>query len=617
MNPESEPVIPHQESLPLGETGHSRWHRVTASSVWVAALAAASMPWQATLHAPARWPVAFALIAYAGTTGLLIRRHQHLVAQRVFLWGLAVALLALGALAPSVSTGALVLLPIVVMQAGWTLGTRHAYAMGLASLLGITSVPASAWLAGRGAPDLAAWAGAGLATLAASLLGGEFAQVRSRLAHRTAAAEQAQVRALAERTAAQESFSTLFRSTPIPVSLTCVKDGTYRDVNPAWERISGWPRNEVVGRTSLAIGIWVAESDRSAWIAELAERGRIDNHLIRFRVRNGEVREFLSSGEPITVEGEACVFASFMDVTDQRAADARLRELNAELEARVLHRTQLLEDANATLNETVHLLRHTQDELVRAETLASLGALVAGIAHELNTPLGSSVLIASTLRERLISLQRELAGGALRKSALSQFVSDADEACALLASSLQRARDLVASFKTVATDQASARRRTFDLAELIEDVIQTLRPGFKQQPIEVDTALTPGVQMDSLPGPICQVVTNLIQNAVLHGLDPTTGGTLRIACRALDDVRVGIEVSDNGRGIPAEHLSRIFDPFFTTRLGAGGSGLGLSIVHSLVTGTLGGAISVESCPGQGSRFSLILPRQAPPDNCDA
>lgn len=571
----------------------------------------------ATLPPPAGGLGGTALIACSGVAWLLIRRGRPLAAQGVCLWSLAFILLAHGALIPGVSTASLVLLPIVVMLAGCTLGTRHAYAMGVVALLGISALMAAVCSAGRSAPDLAAWAVFALATLVAGVFGSRIAQANDHLRQRASAAEHERILISAELRAAQDSFSTLFRSTPIPVSLTRVEDGTYRDVNPAWERISGWPRHEVVGRTSLAIGIWVTESDRAAWIAELAERGRIDNHLIRFRVRNGEVREFLSSGEPIRCEGDACVFASFIDVTEQRAADARLRELNAELEARVMHRTQLLEDANAALNETVHLLRHTQDELVRAETLASLGALVAGIAHELNTPLGSSVLIASTLREQLLSLQRELAGGALRKSALSQFVSDADEACILLASSLQRARDLVASFKTVATDQASARRRTFDLAELIEDVIQTLRPGFKHQPIEIKTMLEPGVRMDSLPGPVCQVVTNLVHNAVLHGLDPTTGGTLRIACCALDDERVSIEVSDNGRGIPAEHLSRIFDPFFTTRLGAGGSGLGLSIVHSLVTGTLGGAISVESSPGQGSSFSLVLPRLAPPDLCEA
>ena len=581
-------------------------------SIWLGVLVAASAPLHTGLPVWVRCLIAIASVAYALTTSLLLRRRRSQATIVLFLWGMTLAILAHGALADGVRTPTVIMLPITVVLTGWALGDRHAFVMSVTALLALSALLVLHWPATPGASGFALWACSVFAITAGTVLAVYLARAQRRLFLQATATEQTLAQQLVELKAAQQSFSTLFRSTPTPVSLTRIADGTYLDVNPAWERISGWRRDEVLGKTSTAIGIWATESGREAWIAELVQRGRIENHLIRFRVRSGEVREFISSGEPMDCQGDACVFASFIDVTDQRAAEAGLRELNAELEARVIQRTQLLETANADLNDTVHLLRRTQEELVQAETLASLGALVAGIAHELNTPLGSSVLIASTLREQVSTLKHELAGGALRRSALEHFVIDADEACALLGSSLQRARDLVTSFKTVATDQSSERRRVFDLAELIDDVIQTLRPGFKHEPMQLETALMPGLCMDSLPGPICQVITNLVQNAVLHGLPQTAGGTLRIDCRALDDARVQIDVRDNGTGIPREHLSRIFDPFFTTRLGAGGSGLGLSIVHSLVTGPLGGAITVESSPGEGTRFSVVLPRRAPP-----
>ena len=199
----------------------------------------------------------------------------------------------------------------------------------------------------------------------------------------------------------------------------------------------------------------------------------------------------------------------------------------------------------------------------------------------------------------------------MRRSDLDRFVSTCREGNALILRSLDRSRDLVSSFKQVAVDQASERRRYFNLGELLGDVLRTLRPGLKGRHWEIVENIPPGIQCDGYPGPLGQVLTNLIMNAVLHGFDGRSEGRIEITATLLDGSTLSIEVSDNGKGIPDEVLGKIFDPFFTTRLGQGGSGLGLTICHNIVTSLLGGRVTVDSRLGEGTRFMLTLPLTAP------
>ena len=175
--------------------------------------------------------------------------------------------------------------------------------------------------------------------------------------------------------------------------------------------------------------------------------------------------------------------------------------------------------------------------------------------------------------------------------------------------------DLIAHFKQVAVDQTSAQRRPFDLAEVVGEVVLTLRPQFKATPYRIEVDIPPGIDMDSFPGPLGQVLTNLVNNALLHGFAGLPAGVVRIAAEAQGD-RVRIQVADNGRGIAPEHQSRVFDPFFTTRLGQGGSGLGLHIVYSIVTRVLGGRIDLASQPGEGTEITLEIPVIAPQQEVD-
>ncbi len=255
-------------------------------------------------------------------------------------------------------------------------------------------------------------------------------------------------------------------------------------------------------------------------------------------------------------------------------------------------------------------LQQAQDELLRSEKLAALGSLVAGIAHELNTPIGNSLMVASTLGDHTKSIREGMSVG-LRRADFEHYLADMDEAGEQLVHNLRRASELINSFKQVAVDQTSSQRREFGLAEVISEILLTLRPVTKKTPYVIDVDVPENVQMDSYPGPLGQVISNLVQNAILHGFDGGPKGKVLIQAHKLDDHQVELKVSDDGKGIPAAHMRRIFDPFFTTKLGQGGSGLGLNVVHTVVTGVLGGHISIESELGRGTLVTVVFPMVAP------
>lgn len=261
--------------------------------------------------------------------------------------------------------------------------------------------------------------------------------------------------------------------------------------------------------------------------------------------------------------------------------------------------------------EAYRRLQLAQTQLVEREKLASLGALVAGVAHELNTPIGNSLLVASTLQEGSRRFAEQARGGGLRRSELERFCATAEESSSLLVRSLGRAAQLVASFKQLAVDQTSDRRRSFDLAKVCQEVALTLDNRLRREEHQLALDVPPGLQFDSFPGPLEQVLSNLVLNAVLHGFEGRSGGQMRLQAEALGGDWVRLVFSDDGRGIPAELLPRIFDPFFTTKMGQGGSGLGLHICYTIISSLLGGQISVSSVAGQGTRFELMLPRVAP------
>jgi signal transduction histidine kinase len=281
-------------------------------------------------------------------------------------------------------------------------------------------------------------------------------------------------------------------------------------------------------------------------------------------------------------------------------SEAQFQAMNEQLEQRVQERT-------VELSQALETIKRAQDELVHSEKLASLGSLVAGVAHELNTPIGNALVTTTTIVELSSQMEQEFKSGNMRKSALEQFLVQCREGALLAERSLHRASELVNSFKQVAVDQASERKRKFDLAEMVTEVVDTLRPNLRGTPWQLEMDIPGGIKMDSYPGPLGQIVINLVMNAILHGFDGLEQGTVRITAVSNLDKTVTLVCRDDGKGISVDNLSRIFDPFFTTKLGKGGSGLGLSIVHRLVTQVLEGTISVYSRPGEGAAFTLLLP----------
>jgi len=263
-------------------------------------------------------------------------------------------------------------------------------------------------------------------------------------------------------------------------------------------------------------------------------------------------------------------------------------------------------------------LNAAQQNLIDAERLAALGGLVAGVAHEVNNPIGISLTVASSFARRADLFAAELtSGGGLRRSQLEEFVRSSRDAAQQLVGNLQRAGELIQSFKQVAVDRSHAERRQFNLGEATDQIIASLRPVLKRAPIALTLDLPEGLMIDGYPGSYGQILTNLFLNAVNHAFADGRSGTISITARPRGHDDVEIMFADDGAGMTPDVQRQAFDPFFTTRRNEGGTGLGLHIVYNLVTQQLGGRMMLESRVGQGTTFRIIMPRTAKGDPATA
>ncbi len=303
---------------------------------------------------------------------------------------------------------------------------------------------------------------------------------------------------------------------------------------------------------------------------------------------------------PEIVDGKVVgLFALVVDVTERVRAEQEIHDLNVDLEQRVERRTQ-------ELAQVMGSLRLSREELVRSQAKAGLSALIASVAHELNTPIGNSVLVASTFSDLARQLLQQLESGDIRKSSLVELARNLAEGSAMLQSNLSRAETLLKSFKQVAADQASEQQREFDLAEVVAEVVSSLAPSLRKSRHSVVQDIPAGITMNSVPGPLGQVVINLINNAYMHAFEGRDDGILTISAN-VQDQDVCMRFADNGVGMDQSVLLHLFEPFFSTKIGRGGTGLGMGIVDSIVRKILGGAIRVHSTVGQGTCFELVLP----------
>lgn len=367
----------------------------------------------------------------------------------------------------------------------------------------------------------------------------------------------------------------------------------FLSVSERWHVVSGYTREELGDNVLASWLALVHPDDRpqiSAIFANVATlQGDRFEYEYRMQQKDGQwmwVKSLAhvvardANGKPTQVAGIN------LEVTRQKEAEVRINALNTSLEAQM------------------------QEALTRSEARATLGTLIASVSHEMATPMGNSMMTASTLSAQAQQFEAQMAAGTLRKSELAQFVAQVRDGNTLLLRNLERAVALLKNFRQVAADQASEQRRSFDLQQSLREVLDTLAPSLKRQSHRVLLDAPEGIKMDSYPGPLGQVLINLINNAYLHAFEGMEHGEVHVTASATAD-QVTLVCKDNGRGIAPETLEKMFQPFFSTRIGRGGTGLGMSIVENLVKATLGGSLDVQSAVGQGTTITITLPRIAP------
>ncbi|MES2583207.1 MAG: substrate-binding domain-containing protein [Pseudomonadota bacterium] len=298
------------------------------------------------------------------------------------------------------------------------------------------------------------------------------------------------------------------------------------------------------------------------------------------------------------------------DITVQIEAESKLRALNQQLDLRVQQRTQSLAESTERLTASLSQLKLTQSKLVQSEKLAALGSIVSAVAHELNTPLGNSVTVASTMQSDVTALAAEVETGGLRRSRLDSYLAATHEGMELLIRSLTRAAGLVENFKQIAVSQSQASRMVFDLKDVLGTALNLAIRKSGDCNVEVDLNVPADLMMDGYPDSLVTVIDSLVKNSLLHGFEGRSDGRISIKA-SLQASTIAIVYKDNGVGMPEQVVKHVFDPFFTTKFGKGGNGLGMFICHNQVTGPLGGTIDVHSAPGAGCTVTIHIPVSAP------
>jgi PAS domain S-box-containing protein len=336
------------------------------------------------------------------------------------------------------------------------------------------------------------------------------------------------------------------------------------------------------------------EEVRGRWAQALETRTPLELEL-SLRGKDGQYHPFLTRAVPLR-DATGTVYGwigTHIDISERKHSEQEIRSARDAAEAALRN------------------LRETQNSLIETEKLAALGRLVAGVAHEINTPVGNSLTVASSLEQRTAAFVAEVARGNLKRSSLNDFLEVSREASSQLVANLHRAAELIQSFKQVATDRNYSNQRVFDLGELTEQVVTSLRPGLGNQDLTLNVACQPDLAMNSYPGPYGQVLTNLFLNSVTHAFPEGESGAIDIKVQAAGSDAVDVVFSDDGCGMSLDVRRNAFNPFFTTRRDRGSTGLGLHIVHTIVTNFLGGRLLLESEPRKGTTIRLILPRVAP------
>lgn len=421
--------------------------------------------------------------------------------------------------------------------------------------------------------------------------------VRRKRAERALRVSEARLRSIFE-----NAGEGIFRVTP---------EGRLVMVNPAMARILHYDDVEALLKATEqgAFVLYRDREHREHYVERLRREGVVRDFEAKLVTRDG-TDVWVSISARLLVDehdGTRLIEGIMADITARKEAEAALQQLNAELEARVVDRTRELAHTNQALQHSMEDLRAMQARIVEQEKFAALGGLVAGLAHEMNTPVGVCITSASYLADRVRGVRRALSESGIKRSELADFMSLAEEASQTLLVNLERTAELVRSFKQLAVDETGANARTIELCPFLHDIVGGLRPMCVEQGHDLILyCAMEGLLLHVSPPALAQVVGHLVRNSLDHAYAPGEQGTLRLSVSKADDT-VELVFSDDGRGMDESTLARIFEPFFTTRRQAGATGLGLHIVYNTVTRTLGGSIACESAPGAGARFRILLP----------
>lgn len=407
-----------------------------------------------------------------------------------------------------------------------------------------------------------------------------------------------------------ETYKTmLFESSPIGLAL-CDLQGKLVDINPAFAEIIGRNIDETKQLSYWEITPEDYADQEAQQLESLEKTGQYGPYEKEYLHKDGHRVPVRLLGQIVEFEGEQFIWSSVEDITEAMEAKDALQRINMELEDRVEKRTAELQQANEDLQYSLEQLRKTQDQLVQSEKMASLGGLVAGVAHEINTPVGVGVTAISHLEMKLADYAARYESDQLTREDFEALLKSAMDSSRIIHQNLERAANLIRSFKQVAVDQTSNEMREFNLRYYLEEILQSLQPKLKSGSHQVTIECPDDLILYNHPGALSQVMTNLIMNSLIHGFGEQQEGKIHVQVLEKTNGSIKLVYSDNGNGIPPENVAKIFEPFFTTARNKGGSGLGMHIVYNLVNQTLGGSIVCSSIEGEGTSFMLELPARA-------
>lgn len=380
--------------------------------------------------------------------------------------------------------------------------------------------------------------------------------------------------------------------------ITIDQEGTIDAINPAAQALFGYRAHELIGHNVNVLMPEPFHSEHDQYLRNYLKTGIAKiigiGREVSGKRKNGEIFPMELAVSSMQVQGRMAFVGIVKDISERKHHERALQE-----------QVDKTRRSNAELEKTLGQLRETQQQLIESEKMASLGALVAGVAHEINTPIGISVTAASYLSVIVRDTNRAFAQDALKRSELTRFLDASAESSQLILSNLERASQLIRSFKEVAVDQSRDKDREIDLAEYFNEILASMMPELKRANIRVTLDCPVNTRLTTNPGALYQIVNNLVMNAKTHAY-PEGGGEVSITVECAPS-GIRIQVRDWGAGIAEGDVSRIFDPFFTTRRGKGGTGLGLHVTYNLVTRSLGGDIRVETEVGKGSTFIVKIP----------